>query len=95
VRVSASGRGPAPAKKGRVFTWVAGGVAVAAAGLGAGLGVAASGTASSIRDGTVRSGPENQQLGQSAQGLATGANVSYAVAGAAAVAAVVLFFVEP
>lgn len=81
----------APAKKGRLWTWVAGGVAVASVGAGVGLGVAAQGTAARVPEAPIGQAP---MQAQSAQGLATGANVAYGVAGAAAIAAVVLFFVE-
>lgn len=80
-----------PAKKGRLWTWVAGGVAVAGAGAGVGMGVMAQNTASTVPMAEI--GQARAQA-QSAQGLATGANIAYGVAGAAAITAVVLFFVE-
>lgn len=81
-----------PAKKGgRVWTWVAGGLAVASAGAGVGLGVAAQGTAAKVPMAPIGQAPAQAQQ---AQGLAMGANVAYGVAGAAAVTAVILFFVE-
>ncbi len=83
---------PAP-KKGRVVTWIAGGTALAALGAGIGLGVAANGAAQSLKS-TERSRADATALQQQAQGMATGANIAYGVAGAAAIAAVVLFFVE-
>lgn len=83
-----------PAPKKRVFTWVAGGVGVAALGAAVGMGVAASGTSQQLRDGTVRPQAEAQALHDSASGLNTGANVAYGVAGAALVTAALLFFVE-
>lgn len=84
---------PEQPKKGRLFTYVAGGAAVAALGAGIGLGVAAGSTANDIKT-NVHTGDEVTKLQQQAQGLSTGANISYAVAGAAAVTAVILFFVE-
>jgi hypothetical protein len=82
-----------PAKKGgRLWTWVAGGAAVAAAGAGVGLGVAAQGAAGQTAMPPMGVTPAQQAT--NAQGLATGANVAYGVAGTAAVAAVVLFFIE-
>lgn len=82
-------------KKGRVFTYVAGGVAVAALGAGIGMGIAAEGNAAQLRNATT---PLSQQraneLQGAAQGLGTGATVAYIGAGVAAAAAVVLFFVE-
>lgn len=85
----------APAKTGgkRVFTWVAAGGAVVAGGIGAGLGVMAGGASNELR-GSVHSRAEADALVGKANSMALGANVSYAVAGAAAVTAVVLFFVE-
>lgn len=93
--VASSGNGVTktaePAKKGRLWTWVAGGVAVASAGAGVGMGVVAQSTAKNVPNAAV--GMADDQA-RSAQGLATGANVAYGVAGAAAITAVVLFFVE-
>jgi len=81
-----------PEKKGgRVWTWVAGGLAVASAGAGVGLGVAAQGTATKVPMAPIGQAPAQAQQ---AQGLATGANIAYGVAGVAAVTAVILFFVE-
>lgn len=82
---------PAP-KGGRLWTWIAGGAAVAAAGAGVVLGVAANGAAAQTAMPPMGVTPAQQA--NSAQGLATGANVAYGVAGAAAVTAVVLFFIE-
>jgi hypothetical protein len=82
-----------PVKKGgRLWTWVAGGAAVAAAGAGVGMGFAAQ--EESGRTANPPEGVTPAQQAMNAQGLATGANVAYGVAGAAAVAAVVLFFIE-
>ncbi len=93
--VASSGNGVTktgePAKKGRLWTWVAGGVAVASVGAGVGMGVVAQNTAKTVPDAAI--GQARAQA-QSAQGLALGANVAYGVAGAAAITAVVLFFVE-
>ncbi len=83
----------APARKGRVFTWVAGGVAVAGLGAGIGLGVTAGGASSTLR-GSIHERPEATQLVNTATTFGMGANVSYAVAAAAGVTAVVLFFLE-
>jgi tetratricopeptide (TPR) repeat protein len=83
---------PEPVKKSRLWTWVAGGAAVAAAGAGVGLGVAAQGAAAQTAMPPMGMTPAQQAA--SAQGLATGANVAYGIAGAAAVTAVVLFFIE-
>jgi tetratricopeptide (TPR) repeat protein len=84
-----------PPKKGRVFTYVAGGVAVAALGAGIGMGVAAESNAKTLRDAQTPLGQQRaNELQNAAQGLGTGANVAYITAGVAAAAAVVLFFVE-
>lgn len=83
-----------PAPKKRVFTWVAGGVGVAALGAAVGMGVAASGSSQRLRDGTVRPQAEAQALYDQANTMRTGANISYGVAGAALVTAAILFFVE-
>lgn len=83
-----------PAPKKRVFTWVAGGVGVAALGAAVGMGVAASGSSQRLRDGTVRPQTEAQALYDQANTMRTGANVSYGVAGAALITAAILFFVE-
>lgn len=84
----------APAqKKGRIFTWVAGGVAVAGLATGIGLGVASSSATAEMKA-SVHDAAEVQSLHDRANGTAIGANVSYGVAGAAAIAAVILFFVE-
>jgi hypothetical protein len=84
-----------PPKKGRVFTWVAGGVAVAALGAGIGMGIAAESNAAQIRNApNPLPAGEADRLQKNAQGLGTGANVAYIGAGVAAAAAVVLFFVE-
>lgn len=82
-----------PKKKGRVWTWVAGGVAVAGAGAATGLGFAANGASAELL-GSQHPQAEAQALHDKAQGMATGANVAWGVAAAAAVTAVVLFFVE-
>lgn len=79
-------------KKGRLWTWVAGGAAVASAGAGVGLGVASQSAADKTNMPPMGLTPRQQA--DAAQGLATGANVAYGVAGAAAVTAVVLFFLE-
>jgi hypothetical protein len=86
-----------PQKKGRLFTFVAGGVAVAGLATGIILGAASAGAQADLKAGNgglPRSGEENQKLADTANGTAIGANVSYGVAGAAAIAAVILFFVE-
>jgi len=80
-------------KKARVWTWVAGGVAVAGLGAGIGLGAAAAGKATEYN--TVTHDPAvAAQLRADSLSLATGANISYAVAGVAAITAVILFIAE-
>lgn len=84
---------PAAEKKsGRVWTWVAGGVAVAGAGAGIGLGAVASSKANEYNTVT-RTPDQAAQLRSDATSMATAANISYAVAGAAAVTAIILFVV--
>lgn len=92
---------PVETKKGRLWTYVAGGVAVASLGAAVGLGVGANGAMEKFTkpaDGMPH--PEDQvqarfnEATQSANTLATGANVAYGVAGVAAATAVILFFVE-
>ncbi|MEW6435141.1 MAG: PEGA domain-containing protein [Myxococcota bacterium] len=84
---------PEPKKKGRLWTWVAGGVAVAGAGAATGMGLAARDASDEMRA-TQHTQAETQALHDKALGLSTGANVAWGVAAAAAVTAVVLFFVE-
>lgn len=81
-------------KKGRTWTWVAGGVAVASLGAGVGMGVASNVNGEQLRDPNRMPGGDVQQLHDSTRDLAVGANVAYGVAAAAAITAVVLFFVE-
>lgn len=78
----------------RTFTWVAGGAALVSGAVATGLGIGANATAAELRSGTVRPTLEGDAIAGRAQGLATGANVAWAVAGTAAVTAIVLFFVE-
>ncbi len=80
-------------KKGRVWTYVVGGVAVASLGAGIGLGVGASSNAAELR---AREHPqaEAQALYSSANGMAVGSNIAYGVAGVAAATAIVLFILE-
>ncbi|MDP1921429.1 MAG: PEGA domain-containing protein [Myxococcales bacterium] len=80
-------------KKARVWTWVAGGVAVAGVGAGVGLGVVSN--AKAVEHNTVVRGPDAAaELRRDSQTMATAANISYAVAGVAAVTAIILFVVE-
>jgi tetratricopeptide (TPR) repeat protein len=85
---------PPPPSHGRRWTWITGGIAILAGGTGGVLG-AESRSASNSLQAQVHSGDEAQRLADRASGFATGANVAYAVAGTAALAAVVLFFTEP
>lgn len=95
VTVSDTPSASAPRK--RVWTYVVGGVAIAGLGAGVGLGVASEANAAAVRNGDngqPRPADEVQRLSDASKGLAMGANVSYGVAAAAAITAVVLFFVE-
>ncbi|PZR18312.1 MAG: hypothetical protein DI536_00040 [Archangium gephyra] len=86
---------PAPQqKKGKTFTWIAGGVAVASLGAGVGMGVASSVNNEQLLK--TQPGPEKnvQQLHDASRDFAIGADVAYGVAAVAAITAVVLFFVE-
>ncbi len=89
---------PPPQQGGkRIFTWVAAGGAVVAGGVGAGLGVVAGGASSQLRDpatAATRTRPQADALVAQANSMSLGANIAYGVAGAAAVTAVILFFVE-
>ncbi len=85
---------PAPQKKGRVWTYVVGGVAVASLGAGVGMGVMSGANSQQLTDPNRSPGGNVQQLHDSARDLSVGANVAYGVAAAAAITAVVLFFVE-
>jgi hypothetical protein len=84
-----------PAKKGRVFTWVAAGLAVAAGGTAAVTGVMSKNdydlSKAAAKNGD---GPEFARLKGPLATEGTIANVSMITAGVAAAAAVVLFFVE-
>lgn len=92
---------PVETRKGRLWTYVAGGVAVASLGAAIGMGAAANGEMEKF---TKPPGgvpwPQDQvdmrfdEATRNSQGLATGANVAYGVAGVAAATAVVLFFLE-
>ena len=92
---------PVETKKGRLWTYVAGGVAVASLGAAIGMGVGSNGAMEQFTkpaDGMPHPAGEVQArfdaANQSATGLATGANVAYGVAGVAAATAIVLFFIE-
>ena len=75
----------------RVGTIVAASVAVAGLGAGVGLGLGAKDLAASVRVAPIGQAPAVEAR---ANALAMGANISYGVAGAALVTAVVLFFLE-
>jgi hypothetical protein len=76
----------------RVWTWVAGGVGVAAITAGVIEGLSERSTQSQL--GPLRTGAANQSIVNSAQSKATVANVLYGVGGVAVAAATVLFFFE-
>jgi PEGA domain len=80
-------------KKGRPFTFVAGGLAVAGLGTGIVLGIVSANTSTELRS-RPHSRDEATTLVNTATTTAIGANVSYGVAGAAAITAIILFFVE-
>ena len=92
--------GPAPepvkheAKKGKLWTWIAGGVAVAAAGAGVYYGSQAKSASEKLTNGTVWSQGDAQKYYQQAKDDQRNANVLYGVAGVAAAAGITLFFIE-
>jgi hypothetical protein len=85
---------PAPpaGKRGRRYTWVAAGTAVAAAGAAAYYGMAARERSDTLLDGTPRA--DADALSRDARSRARTANVLWSVSGAAAAAGITLFFVE-
>ena len=83
-----------PPPRRRVFTWVAGGTAVVAAGVATSLGVGAMNNMNDLRNGTIHTHEDANAMAENATGLATGSNVVWGLAGTALVTAVVLFFVE-
>jgi len=84
---------PEPVTKPRVFTWVAAGVTVAAAGTATGLFVAANGAGRELRA-MERSRAEQDAIVSRGKGLQTGSDVALGIAVAAAITTVVLVFVE-
>lgn len=85
---------PAQKPRGRLFTWVAAGVAVVGLGAGIGLGVTASGAAGRLQAGLAPDRMTADAWVGQARGMSLGANVCYGVAAVALVAAAVLFFLE-
>jgi tetratricopeptide (TPR) repeat protein len=83
----------APAPRRRLFTFVAGGLALAGLGTGIALGVV-SANASATLHAEPHPQAEATALVNTATSTAIGANVAYGVAGAAAITAVILFIVE-
>lgn len=79
----------------RRWTYVALGLGAAGAGAGAGLGLLSSSASAELRDGTRRDQASAQALHDRAVSMAAGANVAYGAAAAVAVAAAVMFFLEP
>jgi tetratricopeptide (TPR) repeat protein len=81
--------------KRRVWTWVAGGVAVAAAGVAGGLLGGAYGNAGQLaQPNAARTPAEANRLYDGGKAMGVGSQVAWGVAGAAAVAAVILFIAE-
>ena len=81
---------------GRVWTWIMGGVGVAAIGGGVTFGVLAKGAESDLHsaDNKTRTQQDAQSLAEAAQNDALLANIMFGVGGAMVVGSVVLFFVE-
>jgi tetratricopeptide (TPR) repeat protein len=88
------GKPPPPPGKRRVWTWVATGAAVVAAGAGAYYGMTAQQKSDQLRDGTYWTAGEATALAEDAKSAQKNANVLYGVAAGAAAAGVTLFFVE-
>jgi len=78
----------------RVYTWVAAGAAVVAAGAGLYYGIQAHNASNDLNSMTVPNGARAQDLANSASSRARTANILYGVAGAAAAAGVTLYFLE-
>ncbi len=89
---------PAPkpvARRGRLWTWVAGGAAVAAAGAGVYFGMQAQNASDKLVNASQPLAPgEAQRLYDEARSRSRTANILYGVAGAAGAAGVTLFFLE-
>jgi hypothetical protein len=85
----------APSPRARMLpVWIAAGTAVAAAAVGLAFGAAARSDERALAGMTTPDGSQANQLAQSAQAKARTANVSFAIAGGAAVAAGALYLVE-
>jgi tetratricopeptide (TPR) repeat protein len=85
---------PAPQAGPRRWSYVAAVLGVVAGGAGVGMGLASRSATNDLRS-QVHSGAEAQQLADKSTRLATGANIAYGGAATAAVAALVLFILEP
>ena len=83
-----------PTEHHRVFTWVAAGAAVVAAGAGVYYGVEARNASNDLRAMATPNGARAQDLANSATSRARTANILYGVAGAACAAGVTLYFLE-
>ena len=84
-----------PAGSRHLGTWISGGISVAAAATAVGLGLAANNAAARLNTSDPsRTREQADALVASVHGRALGTNISWGMAGAAAVTAVVLFFVE-
>jgi hypothetical protein len=84
-----------PQQRPRVWTWVAGGVAVAAAGVAGGLlGGAYANAGQLAQPNPARTPDEANRLYGTGKAMGTGSQVAWGVAGAAAVAAIVLFIAQ-
>jgi hypothetical protein len=89
-------KGPSGPRRIGVGTWTSGAVAVAAGGVALGLGLACAGVDRQLHTlNPDRLTPETTALENRMGLLATGTNIAIGVAGAAAIAAIVLYFVEP
>jgi hypothetical protein len=86
---------PGVQKKGKIFTWVAGGAAVVAAGVGTGMAISSGNAVTQLHTlDPNRTREQANGLVTAANTGSTGAVVGFSVAGAALATGVVLFFLE-
>lgn len=81
-------------RKSRVWTWMATGAAVIAAGAATYYSLSAQSASNQLTDGTIRTQTQVQSLHNDAQSKARTANTLWVVTGAASAAGITLFFVE-
>lgn len=84
----------APAARPLRWTWVGGGLTLASVATASALGVSAITSADRLRNAGVQEPARVNEIAAEARGLATGADLAWAVAGTALAATVILFFIE-